>query len=153
MQQTRVIDQLCRLYGFSTMARLTLVAAALLLPLAGFMVWLCGVSRICRALEAYNQRSHHRKATDNAVATARLTASLVSAASRHGPYGGNCLSQALVLWCLLCCRKITAELRVGVARRDGRLTGHAWLEHRGEALGDPFEVELGISPTRARQAD
>ena len=151
MEQNRILAQSNRLRGFSAMEWLTLVAAALLLPLAGMLVSLCGVTRICRAIEAYNQRGYHRKEANNAAATVQLTARLVSAASQHAPYSGNCLTQALVLWCFLLCRKITTELRVGIARREGRLAGHAWLEHRGEPLGDPFKVQLGISPTRTRQ--
>jgi len=58
---------------------------------------------------------------------------LVGAAARYAP-GAHCLPVALVTAWMLARQGTPATLRVGVARHAGRLTAHAWLEHRGRPL-------------------
>lgn len=54
---------------------------------------------------------------------------------RHWPFGDTCLRQALVLGWLL--RRLDPVLRVGVAKLDGAVRAHAWLEIAGTRL-DPI---------------
>ena len=53
---------------------------------------------------------------------------------RHWPFGDTCLRRALVGGHVL--RRRGPALRVGVARIDGRIQAHAWLEIDGVSL-DP----------------
>lgn len=53
---------------------------------------------------------------------------------RHWPFGDTCLRQALVSGQRL--RRLQPTLLVGVARVDGTLRAHAWLEIQGVSL-DP----------------
>jgi hypothetical protein len=53
----------------------------------------------------------------------------------HWPLGDTCLRSALVTGCQL--RVLGPELRVGVAKMDGQVRAHAWVEVAGRAL-DPL---------------
>ncbi len=57
----------------------------------------------------------------------------VSAVSRYVPRA-TCLTQALALEALLRKQGYEAELRIGVAKEDGDLKAHAWLEREGKIL-------------------
>jgi hypothetical protein len=59
---------------------------------------------------------------------------LVDIAGRYVPGRATCLKRALVLSWLLRRRGIASTLRIGVARRDGVLAAHAWLERDGEVV-------------------
>lgn len=54
---------------------------------------------------------------------------------RHWPFGDTCLRQALVSGALI--RHRSPSLVVGVAKLDGKLRAHAWLEIDGGIL-DPL---------------
>jgi hypothetical protein len=69
----------------------------------------------------------------SSLSIARL-AWLVEVAGRYAPGRVTCLKQALVLSWLLRRRGIATTLQIGVARRDGALAAHAWLERDGEVL-------------------
>lgn len=62
---------------------------------------------------------------------------LVDVAGRYSPVTATCLKQALVLSWLLGRAGILTTLRIGVARQDGFLRAHAWLEREGTAVFDP----------------
>lgn len=55
-------------------------------------------------------------------------------ALRHWPFDDTCLRVALVGGCLL--RSLDPQLRIGVARQDGEIRAHAWIEVGGRSL-DP----------------
>ncbi len=59
---------------------------------------------------------------------------LVEVAARYAPVNVTCLKKALVLSWLLGRRGIATTLRIGVARREGDLTAHAWLELNGQVI-------------------
>lgn len=70
----------------------------------------------------------------------------------RGPFNGTCLRQALLQGHLL--RRRHPVLRVGVAKVDGAVTAHAWLEVAGAPL-DPSGAsafEPLRTPTRPRSA-
>jgi hypothetical protein len=92
-----------------------------------------------------------READDAAVG--RLVWATASAA-RHHLYPMRCLPQALCLRWLLGRHGIPAELKLGVARENGRVFAHAWVESNGQPLGESLQVEerfatLGSAATRA----
>ncbi|WP_212003035.1 lasso peptide biosynthesis B2 protein [Chitinophaga sp. HK235] len=49
---------------------------------------------------------------------------------------GRCLSQSLVMRCLLSRKGISSELRIGVHQLNGTFDAHAWLEKDGMLLND-----------------
>ncbi len=53
-------------------------------------------------------------------------------ALRHSPYGDSCLRVALVGGFLV--RRLDPVLRIGVAKHDGEIRAHAWLEIGGRSL-------------------
>jgi hypothetical protein len=59
---------------------------------------------------------------------------LVSIAGRYSPFRATCLKEALVLSILLGRLGIATQLRIGVARREGKFKAHAWLEQSGQAI-------------------
>jgi hypothetical protein len=64
-----------------------------------------------------------------------------AAAARHHLYPMRCLPQALCLRRLLGRHGIAAELKIGVARQDGELAAHAWVEREGRPLGESPTVD------------
>lgn len=62
---------------------------------------------------------------------------------RHWPFGDTCLRQALVSGALL--RGHSPELVVGVAKIEGEIRAHAWLEIGGIIL-DPLHAASAYMP-------
>ncbi len=56
--------------------------------------------------------------------------------------GGNCLVRSLTLWAILLRRGLPTDLRVGFRKRDGRVEGHAWLEHDGAPINETLQETL-----------
>jgi hypothetical protein len=73
----------------------------------------------------------------------------VAAAARHHLYPMRCVPRALALRWLLGRHGILAELKIGVLRRDGALTAHAWVEREGRAIGEPAGIEERFAPLGA----
>ena len=84
--------------------------------------------------------------TDEA-ATGRLVWA-TEAAARHHLYPMRCLPKALCLRWLLGRHGIESELRIGVARQDGGLAAHAWVERQGRPVGESSSVEDRFAPLR-----
>ena len=53
---------------------------------------------------------------------------LVEVADRYAPGRSSCLRQSAALAWLLRRRGITTNLRIGVAREEGNILAHSWLE-------------------------
>ena len=70
------------------------------------------------------------------------------AAARHHLYPMRCLPKALCLRWLLGRHGIESELRIGVARQDGGLAAHAWVERQGRPVGESSRVEDRFAPLR-----
>lgn len=62
-------------------------------------------------------------------------------AMRHWPFGGTCLRTALVGGCLI--RRLDPALRIGVAKQDGAIKAHAWIELAGVSL-DPGSADFAV---------
>ncbi|MBC9909737.1 lasso peptide biosynthesis B2 protein [Chitinophaga varians] len=56
--------------------------------------------------------------------------------NQHPFLKGRCLSQSLVMQCLLGRQGIPSALKIGIQRRDGQFDAHAWLEKEGSLLND-----------------
>ena len=79
--------------------------------------------------------------TDSGVVKKRvvLTAHMVHAADRHGLVHLSCLAKSLALWWLLGRQGISAQLRIGIRKENGKFEAHAWVERDGAALNEPEE--------------
>lgn len=59
---------------------------------------------------------------------------LVGVAGRHGLVDATCLKQALAIARLMGRRGVATTLQIGVARSNGSLSAHAWLEQNGQIV-------------------
>jgi len=84
-----------------------------------------------------------------AVPPERVT-HLLGLAWRLSPVRATCLKDALVLARLLRDEGVAATVRFGVARRDASLDAHAWVEHPGQAPGEPCHAGA-YTPLTARR--
>ena len=66
---------------------------------------------------------------------------LVEVASHYHVLEPTCLKKALVLYRLLRRRGMAVELVVGVTKAEGKFEAHAWLEHRGQVIGEGPAVD------------
>lgn len=62
-------------------------------------------------------------------------------ALKHWPFGNTCLRTALVGGSLV--RGLDPCLRIGVAKHDGEIKAHAWLEVQGRSL-DPGSADFAL---------
>lgn len=68
-------------------------------------------------------------------AEAERVAWAVSVVSARIPYADNCLARAVATLSILRRRGMPGELRIGVAREEGReFEAHAWVEYEGKSL-------------------
>jgi hypothetical protein len=74
----------------------------------------------------------------------------VRRASRFVP-GATCLTQAIAARTLLARRGHSSTLHLGVAKEDGELKAHAWLEAGGRVVIGEFE-DLHYTPLVQRRA-
>jgi len=74
--------------------------------------------------------------TSARAAEARGLGDLFRRAVARAPVAAPCLPRSLALIRLLRLHGLEAGLRVGLRRTDGRLVGHAWVEHHGVTVGD-----------------
>lgn len=81
------------------------------------------------------------------------TEHLVSIAGRYHLYPMHCLPRALVLQWLLGRQGIGTELRIGVRKEMAQLSAHAWLEYKGQPLGEPQDIALRFVPLAAAEAE
>lgn len=72
----------------------------------------------------------------------------VGRAARH-LYPARCLPRSLCLRWLLGRHGVATDLRIGVTKRRGGLTAHAWVEHQGRPIGDTEEF---VAPFAALSA-
>jgi Transglutaminase-like superfamily len=87
------------------------------------------------------------------MATIQRVQELVDIAARNHLYPMHCLRRSLVLQRLLAERGIITDLRFGVQRDAGTTHAHAWLEHAGQAIGEPHDVTSRFVPLVSMQKD
>lgn len=68
------------------------------------------------------------------------------AAAANRPVGGTCLDRTVLLWLVLRQHGMLGTIRIGVARHDDGIVGHAWLEWRGSVLNDTPDVADRFAP-------
>ena len=90
-------------------------------------------------------RSSRGKTVGNADSIERF-ARLVRIAARYHLYPMHCLQRSLALEAMLARHGITTQLRIGVRVVNGELGAHAWLEHEGHPVGEPFHPLQRFAP-------
>jgi Transglutaminase-like superfamily len=142
------VNSLYKLQRLSWPERWLLIQALLLLPLTALALRLLGFKRWQSVLTSRAPINDALAAgqEETAVQQAHITAKIVKAATRHGPYRANCLQQSLVLWWLLRRQEITSELRIGVRKEGSRLEAHAWVEFLGAVLNESNDVRQHFEP-------
>ena len=131
-----------RAWGLFVRAWLTLLAADLCLRCLSF-------PRVERLFAPPATRSK-AAADEEAV---RLRAWAVDAAARHHLWAMTCLPRALGLRWLLGRAGIPADLRIGIARQDGQLLAHAWVERAGRPVGEQMGELSTFHPLHEVSAD
>ena len=81
-----------------------------------------------------NRKRSDRENDDQSFANAERSRYCVELASRLYLLHPTCLKQALVLYALLTRRGFHLQLLIGVAKTEGELEAHAWLEHQGRVI-------------------
>jgi len=72
--------------------------------------------------------------TENLIRKLRIA---VDHARYNHLYPMTCLRRSLALQKMLAKRGISVELKIGVRKDEGQLSGHAWLEYQGKTIGEP----------------
>lgn len=117
-----------KLMSLSSQELLTLCQASGLLTLAEVSVRIWSLKTILRVLEQRTARAQAASGGALASEMAMTLARLVELADRHGLFRPSCLRQSLVVVWMLGGKGLVTSLRIGVAKEDGRLRAHAWLE-------------------------
>ena len=119
-----------------------LSAAMVLLPASALLLRLKGYNRArAMARAPVQQQRRGGQAECRELAEAERVVRLVAIAASHGVYRASCLHRALVAQWFLYRQGITTDLRVGVANDAAGFAAHAWLEYRGQALGQDAQAE------------
>lgn len=119
--------------------RMTLLAAAVLVPWFWLALRVVGLQRLAkrlqvvakaRAVPAFDAEGHIRQVVD-----------LVDMAANHSFLAPNCLTRSLALQWLLGRGGIATQLRIGVRLERGQLEAHAWVEFQGTPINDQPDIE------------
>ena len=120
--------------------------AAAALPLIRLSLKLRSYNATMRTLERFARGRTRLPLRGGLPGRAAAAARLVYAAGTRRPFRANCLPKALVLRTLLLRHGIASDLRIGVRIIDGRLEGHAWVEHEGVPLSQHPDVADRFKP-------
>lgn len=132
--------------------RRLLTVSLLLLPTTIAAHRVLGYRRLLGALETIlpiTRRVRARRVPDCAEKELELAESvsrIVQIASNRTLLHPTCLQQSIYLWWLLASRGLSANLRVGVRKKNDRFEAHAWIEFRGRVLNDTADVTSRYTP-------
>ena len=76
----------------------------------------------------FRQKSLRRISSGNPYATLQSHLSLLEKICRNLPWSFTCLRQAVALRDCLAANGVGSTLKIGLSRKKGELTAHAWLE-------------------------
>lgn len=110
--------------------RQLLLSAALIIGTVRLGLWLLPF-QIWRQLVAEMRQTTHKRQKTQSVDKVVWA---VAVASRYMPGGVKCLARALATQVLLGQRGYQAQLHIGVAKGEGGLEAHAWVESQGRVV-------------------
>lgn len=115
------------------------LSALLLLPVMGALLRAFRYRDIYRRLKIFVPLRERTNQID-VLSRGIETAAIVEIAARRRVAKTTCLRRSLVLWVLLRRQGIESDLRLGVHKQHGKLSGHAWVEIAGAVINDEAEV-------------
>lgn len=121
-----------------------LVTSVILLPLVALTLHLFGFKRTQQFMKSFSFSPKSFQQEDQKLQDGQTIARMISIAATHSVYKANCLKKSLMLWWLLRRRGISADLRIGVQKENGRLNAHAWVEINGMVLIDDVNTIQGF---------
>jgi len=134
-----MLESLRRFSALEWPAQTLFLRSLLMLPLVGLSLKFRGFDATRSTLRKSLSHNEPQAGSGSQDKQISLTAHMVNAADRHGPFHPSCLVKSLTLWWLLGRQGITSRLRVGVRKEGGNLEAHAWVEREGTALNEPEE--------------
>ena len=130
-----------------------LLRAAVLLPRVALALRRKGLRGVQEAIERSNVANAPPRTAEQNAWRARQAARIVAAAARRAPLRATCLARSLTLQWILRRHGIESQLRLGVRKVAGHFEAHAWLEHQGEPLMEPADVQQRFAPFQALARD
>lgn len=110
-----------------------LIQSILLLPVVASSLRLVGFRKTYHWL--------HRPLVGEANDDVNMVSRSVDRAAHNLPgFNPTCLPRSLTLWHLLRRRGTPAQLQIGVAKIDGQLAAHAWVESDGKVVNDRPDI-------------
>ncbi len=123
----------------SKQERSLFLQALVLLPFVALSLQLWGLKRTQAALMRLPQPDLSAPSKTQ-VPLILTTVKMVQIATRYSRRWTTCLKKSLVLWYLLRCQGIDAQLQIGVRLEQGQFQAHAWVEYQGYVVGDRQDV-------------
>jgi hypothetical protein len=117
---------------FSNHERRLLSQALFLLPCVALSLKIQGFQRTYALL---NKFSCTLKSSPPILDPLFTTSRLFKIATKYHRWA-VCLPKSLVLWFLLRCQGIVADLQIGTRFKDGEFQAHAWVEYQGTIVGE-----------------
>ena len=111
-----------------------LLEAVVLLGVARLALRTVPVRFLVNWVERRNRQLASRVSTVGAKALLQEVHWAVTAGARNAPVGFVCFPQCLAAGAMLHARGIPSVLHYGVARVDGKLSTHTWLEAEGRMV-------------------
>lgn len=118
-------SRLTKFAGLAAVERRVLIAAWCLLPSIAVSLRILDYARTRNLMARFLTSTDHATDIDTQV---ERTTRLVAVAARYDLCRANCLSQALAVWWLLARGGIDSRIRIGVHRKPGGFSAHAWVE-------------------------
>lgn len=141
------MNKFLRFRRLSGSQKINLLSAITLLPMTGAALRIFGFQRWKSALAIMMPRERlNRPVTSDELEYAGEAARMITAAAREGIFRGKCLEKSMVLWFLLCRKRIPAELRIGVRQAAKGLEAHAWVEVQGTVVNDTEDAVHSYAP-------
>ena len=136
-----MLERLRRFSALDSEARGIFWRAAIVLPLISLSLKLRGFRATQEFLlggdaQSWNARAQGADCPPVDAKTIQVTARMVNAAVRNAWPACTCLEKSLALCWLLGRQDISAQLRIGARKVDGKFEAHAWVECGGAPINE-----------------
>jgi hypothetical protein len=107
---------------------------------------LIGVPRTQRWLRKWAERHEEKAGSGGGEPVLVRVARAQRTVRRASGLDGTCLARSLSLWALLLKRGLTAEIRIGIRKNNGKIEGHAWVEYERIPVNELPDIALSYEP-------
>lgn len=122
--------------------------SALLLWMSTLLIKFVRLHPLIQGIDRLLPTPNHA-ADDHPLAQAEHIAALFVAVANLYPMPTTCLPRAVALWWLLRCARLDARIVLGAQpvrqHRHSSIAAHAWVEVRGQVVGDPQQTHTAYS--------